>query len=603
MKTTGTFACGRCQKRCPVGTGTRKPAAGFPAIPILLGMLCSVSLLAQTATQSFTLNPGWNAVYLEVEPENVEPSVVFSNVPVSSVWTWADRLTSVSFIQDPSEANFNRAGWLGWYPPGRPEAFLSNLHSVQAHRAYLIRLNSATPITWNVSGRVILRRPGWAPDSYTLRGFSLDQAQPPRFLDFFRAAKAHYNETQGVMEKIYRLNALGQWALVGPGESMKRGEAYWVYSRGASDYEAPVEVRLQYGTTVDFAPGVEDFAVEIRNRTTAAKTVVVRIKTATEPAALAYRVFQAVNGGYLWPDLPASHSISVAEGESYTLRLAIRRGRLSVETYSAVLEVADDEGTSHLIPVTASKPMSAALRKGAHPLQGLWLGTVSVNAVNEVNSPDSGQLTPVPAPFPLRLLLHVDMQGQTRFLKEIIQMWRDGTYTNDSSGHKVVDRSGEYVLLTDDRLIGQFKGSTLRDGVAVGRRISTAGFDFDGGSDNSLKMNGEFEVGGVLSLTMVLDPNFPTNPFRHKYHPDHDNLDGRFVALTNNFEAYTVSREIQLEFTENDPVGASSPDYGYSVMAGIYREVLTGLHKEPIRLQGNFKLTRAVYSGELNPSP
>ena len=35
---------------------------------------------------------------------------------------------------------------------------------------------------------------------------------------------------------------------------------------------------------------------------------------------------------------------------------------------------------------------------------------------------------------------------------------------------------GRFVLLTDDSLIPQFSGSALRDGEAVGRRISTTAF-------------------------------------------------------------------------------------------------------------------------------
>ena len=42
--------------------------------------------------------------------------------------------------------------------------------------------------------------------------------------------------------------------------------------------------------------------------------------------------------------------------------------------------------------------------------------------------------TPTKSEFKLRLLLHVDNTGQARLLKEVVQMWRDGTYTNDASG-------------------------------------------------------------------------------------------------------------------------------------------------------------------------
>ena len=38
-------------------------------------------------------------------------------------------------------------------------------------------------------------------------------------------------------------------------------------------------------------------------------------------------------------------------------------------------------------------------------------------------------------------------------------------------------------------------------------------------------------------------------------------------------------------------------------MEGTYRETLTGLHKQPILVQGNFRLSRASFIAELNPNP
>src|SRR2546430_886868 len=110
----------------------RRAVAGVAAVCFAAGVARS-----QNVTQSFTLQPGWNAIYLEVRPTDNSTATIFSNLPVASVWTRAERLSSVDFIQDASEALFNRAGWLGWFHPSRPEAFLGNLFAVQANRAYL----------------------------------------------------------------------------------------------------------------------------------------------------------------------------------------------------------------------------------------------------------------------------------------------------------------------------------------------------------------------------------------------------------------------------------------------------------------------------------
>src|SRR5216117_93234 len=64
----------------------------------------------------------------------------------------------------------------------------------------------------------------------------------------------------------------------------------------------------------------------------------------------------------------------------------------------------------------------------------------------------------------------------------------------------------------------------------------------------------------------MLPFDHPTNPYRHKFHPDHDNLNARFDGPAT--EAYSTTRQIELEFTTAPPAGPAAPDYGYSVMGG-----------------------------------
>ena len=63
----------------------------------------SCAALAQWVTQTITLNPGWNAVFLEVQPANPDCDAVFASAPVESVWAWNRRFSSVQFIQDASK--------------------------------------------------------------------------------------------------------------------------------------------------------------------------------------------------------------------------------------------------------------------------------------------------------------------------------------------------------------------------------------------------------------------------------------------------------------------------------------------------------------------
>ena len=73
------------------------------------------------------------------------------------------------------------------------------------------------------------------------------------------------------------------------------------------------------------------------------------------------------------------------------------------------------------------------------------------------------------------MLIHVDGNGTARLLKEVIQLWKEGTRIPDpeNPGLFLVDEPGRYVLLTDESLISSFTGAVLRDGEPVGYRIST----------------------------------------------------------------------------------------------------------------------------------
>ena len=100
-------------------------------------------------------------------------------------------------------------------------------------------------------------------------------------------------------------------------------------------------------------------------------------------------------------------------------------------------------------------------------------------------------------------------------------------------------------------------------------------------------MAGTIEA-GTLTCTFTIEPDDPLNPFKHKYHPDHDNLDPQGGYLP---EAYQVVRNISLTFTEVDPATQlMSAGWGDTVIGGIYCETITGLNQKPIFAEGIFRL-------------
>ena len=155
-------------------------------------LLVGPAAASDVRTQTIVLNPGWNAVYLEVQPEPRDVESVFQGLPLASAWTWSVRQRPVEFIQDPSEDLLNVDGWLGYFPDDpdsvaaligyfprpRPEWFLTNLFAVDANRAYLLNVESAAPVVWNVTGRPVLRDREWVPNSFNLTGFHVDPDMP-----------------------------------------------------------------------------------------------------------------------------------------------------------------------------------------------------------------------------------------------------------------------------------------------------------------------------------------------------------------------------------------------------------------------------------------
>lgn len=641
--------------------------AGF----VLLGLAAALPLRAQQITQTFTLQNGWNAIFLSVTPTNGSPAELFAGLPVASVWTLVDKQSAVEFIQDAAEAEFNKAGWLKWYPAPQPE-FLNDLRQVQGNRAYLLKLTNAPAGPWQATGQPVARAIQWVTEAWNLRGFPVAPGNPPTFRDYFRWSTNHYNAAQNQLRGVYRLAASGTWVAADQYAAMKAGEACWVYCRGASSFTGPLDVSFDTGEAVDFGTYLDQVTLRFKNLAAGSRTVTLRQLGAAVPGVLAYQRFTPE--GFEWLDLPDPFAVDVATNR--TLLLGVRRSLFAETDYATILEVTDSQGLRYLAPLSARKIAAA------RPYAGLWVGSVTVsnvstphlgglttnryvfigdqaaplddprlqivtnwvvvtnwtlatnadtqviatNAVLATNaafvvqtadgaqapvyekierSPGSDTPAPTKSEFSMRLLLHVDdTAGRTCLLKEVVQMWRDGTYTNDAQGNRVADKPGAYVLLTRDDLLSQFKGATLRDGVPVGRRLSAIGFDFDGRGTNHLPLLGTFAPGGSVSNTIQIASDYPLNPFLHRYHPDHDNLDVRFKALTNApQEAYAVRRDLRFDFDPPAADSGATPDASYTSMTGTYSEWLTGLHKQTIVVRGTFRLFRASHIAELNPSP
>lgn len=186
-------------------------------------------------SQELSLSAGWNAVFLEVEPVDGSPAKVFAGLPVDKVATLLRNPLSNQFVTDPEVDLFKGKGWEVWYAPGLPEAFLKSLDAIHGNRAYLVHAREACQ--WRVSGGVDAWVPDWQPDAFNLVGFPVRSPGGPTFEQFFAGSKAHRGQP------IYRLVA-GRWkrVLEPAAETMRSGEAFWIFCEGGSDFQGPLRV-------------------------------------------------------------------------------------------------------------------------------------------------------------------------------------------------------------------------------------------------------------------------------------------------------------------------------------------------------------------------
>ena len=331
---------------------------------------------------------------------------------------------------------------------------------------------------------------------------------------------------------------------------------------------------------------------------------------------------------------------------SFSVSLVPQRARVVATGFAGVMAASDTRGTLHLVSVEiprgeASDPLAGPANRSAlqngnsppppspSPYAGLWMGYASLKAVSELNgllsvtnrvrttnnlgevanivtiSYTNNPMTPAPTPvdtdWDARLLVHVDANGQARLLKEVFQLWQDGTTTNAPNGLKQDATPGHYVLVTDRLLLDKFKGATLRDGERVGRRLSSAMFVFDGPDAvlNYVTFDGEFAPGQRVTTSFGLSSTAALNPFRHKYNPHHDNLDASFKVFQQ--EAPTITRDVTLRFDALPP--SKDPAALRNELAGVYSERITGLHRKALATSGDFRIRRISRIAELNPTP
>ena len=556
----------------------------------LLALALAVSAHAQWTTQTLSLQPGWNAVFLEIQPEPRQCDQLFAGMPIESAWAWNRRFSPVQFIQDPTSLIAGDPDWLVWTPSA-----IKNLFILEGGRAYLVKVSGTSAVNWQLVGRPAPRRIDWISDSLNFVGFSIDPQSPPTYASFFAGSAAHAGQP------IYRLNASGQWQLLAnpANATLQSGQAFWIRCAGQSSFAGPLKLMFEQGNALNYGKTLIELRLRIKNESEAVKSFTVQQLASAAPpnvnhpplagpVPLSYFRMNLASNEYGFVPLPSPlANLQVAAGEERELRLAVRRADMTPAApgalYQSLLQVTEPSGVRLRIGVT-SEGMPGGT---THPRAGLWVGTAALQKVSQGNNANAASnAVPTATEFQFRVIVHVDALGQARLLQQAVQVWREGDE----------NQPGRTLLLSDTSQMTNYPGASLQ----FRRRFSSAAFAISA----PVLFSGSGEFGAnTLTATVATGYDAILNPFKHRYHPDHDNLNASYNALlSHGEESFDISRNVTLQFTSDDPDGLHLPGWGDSRLGGIYRETISGVHRYPLRAEGTFRLHRASLLAELNPS-
>jgi len=569
---------------------------------LFLGALSTGVALGGWRTERFPLKAGWNAFYLFVDAsESTLSEVLASETDVVEVWRWQPAALGQGLLSDDEAVALNVDEWAKWE---RADVANATFQRFRANYAYLVRLRDGAPDrTLAIKGRAVAPRLRWQTSGLNLLGFPTDPAAPPEFGGFF-AGTGLFNPTTAVLE--YRGGPLveGTNPRQVPNVArapVTRGKAYWIDTAAFSRYQAPVRVAIGFGGDgLDF--GVRSGISRVMLTNESPDPVVVTLAPENSespvdpgsgvqvgsPVPLRRRVFDAGTQAFVSVPLVGPTTITVPAGETEAVSLFVDRPALggAAGAERASLLKVSAPGQLAYLPVSATRTSPA----------GLWIGEAVIDQVgsqlvsyqrdtegNTIFDPESGlpairedrrsdeadaELPGTSGSYTLRLLLHVGSGGAVTFLSEVFM----GTSA----------ASGETILATDESLLDA-------SALDTARRLSVAHLPLDVALDAGTGL----APGSVLGpLVLTTGPDEPTNPFKHNYHPDHDNLDPRFRnRLATGTESFEITRRITLGVDAAAPDGAPL-GWGSELLTGSYRETITGTHKDALLTRGRFALRK-----------
>ena len=532
---------------------------------------------AQWQSTTYTLNGGWNSIYLHGNATHATLDELFAAKPeVLEVWRWNPNPNQVGFTSTPLLPSNGTPEWSKWVRGG-PAASLIGL---TGQSAYLVKCSSAVSVA--IAQRPMPPSNTWVRSGANFLGFPSSKATGnfPTFSNYFATFPAAIAANAKIFKYVGgELGPGNPLQIFSPNlERVNRDQAYWFSSEVVGNFYAPVQISLSNNEGFAFGRRGTVITARVMNRTAAVMTLRIAPVASNSPpdgqeliTAGVPLTRRTLDDQAAWVETPiaAAYDEVIAPKSSVELSFGIDRSAMSGAAdalYASLLRFSDSANTFDiLLPATARKDT----------LAGLWIGEAIVTAVE--SKPLQNAVKPAGSAFPLRYLIHVADDGTARVLSQVFM--------------------GPMAAAPHDFGLCRSEAGLKADAKAAARRIVATHLPLD---QALVTTTGSFTIGSDLSCTIATPFNDPTNPFVHQYHPDHDNKSGQ-TELVAGQESYDVTRAVSFTFTATPPGGGSATGWGSSVIGGTYGEVVSGLHKQNISLTGTFVLRRASELGTLNP--
>lgn len=618
-----------------------KTILNFIPLVTLLAFLTSVRTHAQWITQSFTLQDGWNAIYLHVDASHDTLDNLIRNDasnPIQEVWLWAAPASVQQFVESPQAPSGSGSQWVTW---SRVDAAGSSaLQRLSGNVACLVRVASSTGYVWNLKGKPVPPRYQWTGTGLNFIGFPTPSATPPNFEDFLSKAPGLAQTSE-----IYRYPG-GDLGLTNPVRlfalrttPVRRGEAVWMRTGTTfNGYFGPFDLDLQSSSGVHFHDTIGQYRIRLRNASSSQVTVTLNLLASETPPAgqtaisqipplLLRGALNLTNLSYGFSDLNAGPQswVLAAKGQAGSdveVILGLNRSAMTGAAgafYAGILRLTDSLNLSQVdLPVSGEVASQG----------GLWVGSASVASVGHylkkfAQATNRVDFTNVLARLQLTNgadgVSYVWDEASTRILAFGGPQNKSGSYVldgpvkvdagtvarpfplrlivhNDGSNSRLLQQVYYGIGLSTNPVVATKESLLLPSQLASARRITAVHLP-KSVANTSWALTGNMMQGSSLSTTVDLayDDQL-ANPFLHTYHPDHDNLDALFAApLPQGVESYGVKRQITLNFT------APASDFdsltaGTQTLSGNYAEAVIFLARGSDAKQfqgiGSFTLKR-----------